>query len=263
MKSPAQIEPSITLPDRFRLDGKRALVTGSSRGIGAALACALAEAGAEVIVHARRESDATSELLAGWEARGWRGQLVTADLEARESAHELAKACGDVDILVLNAAIQNRCAFGDLTATGMAPEVGVNLVRPIELVQRFAPAMQRQGWGRILFIGSVQEVRPRPQLALYAALKNATANLVTNLARMYGPDGITVNNLAPGLIATDRTAAALQNDATRKAFHEAIPLRRIGQPEDCAGAALLLCSEAGAYINGATLRVDGGLGLNG
>ena len=107
-------------------------------------------------------------------------------------------------------------------------------------------------------VGSIQEAKPNPRLVVYAALKSAQTNMIVNLARQYAARGVTLNNLAPGAIGTERNAAVLDDPAYRARVEEQIPAKRIGIPQDCVGACLLLCSEAGAYITGSTLFADGG-----
>src|SRR5690606_3828882 len=121
--------------------------------------------------------------------------------------------------------------------------------------------MLAQKWGRIIMVGSVQEVKPSPQMTVYAALKSATANLITNLSLQYGKHGITVNNLAPGVIETGRNEEVLKNEEFAERIRQQIPVGYFGQPQDCAGIALLLCGEAGRYINGQTIYCDGGMSV--
>jgi NAD(P)-dependent dehydrogenase (short-subunit alcohol dehydrogenase family) len=121
--------------------------------------------------------------------------------------------------------------------------------------------MQGRRWGRILTIGSVQQVRPHPAMLVYSATKSALVNLVRNLAPQLAPDGITVNNLAPGAIVTGRNEQVLADETYRRQVLAKIPAGYIGEPGDCAGLAVLLCSEAGRYITGQDLFVDGGMGL--
>jgi NAD(P)-dependent dehydrogenase (short-subunit alcohol dehydrogenase family) len=116
--------------------------------------------------------------------------------------------------------------------------------------------MAERGWGRVVAVGSVQQVRPHPQMLVYAGTKAAQLNWTMNLARQYGGRGVTVNNLAPGAIRTARNEAQMRTEEA--ALVERIPAGRLGRPDDLAGAALLLCSDAGSYINGANLYVDGG-----
>jgi NAD(P)-dependent dehydrogenase (short-subunit alcohol dehydrogenase family) len=140
-------------------------------------------------------------------------------------------------------------------------QMQVNFHATLQLFQAAAPAMARQRWGRLVSVGSVQERRPHPEMPVYAASKSALENLVRNLAKQLGADGITVNNLCPGVFATDRNAEALGNPAYAEKVRNAIPLRDFAEPEDAAGAALLLCSDAGRYMTGITLCVDGGMSV--
>jgi NAD(P)-dependent dehydrogenase (short-subunit alcohol dehydrogenase family) len=134
-------------------------------------------------------------------------------------------------------------------------------VATLRLIQLCEPAMTARRWGRILTIGSVQQSRPHPDMAIYAASKSAQLNLVPNLARQLAPFGVTINNLAPGVISTDRNADALADAVYAAQVRAKIPAGRFGDPGDCTGAALLLCSEAGRYITGQDLYVDGGMAL--
>src|SRR5262249_3953317 len=136
--------------------------------------------------------------------------------------------------------------------------VAANIRATIELLQNTVPAMAERGFGRVVTLGSIQEAKPNPALLVYAALKSAQANMALNLARQYAARGVTLNNLAPGAIATDRNRAVLSDRAYKARVESMIPAGRIGAPDDCAGACLLLCSDAGSYINGQTLFVDGG-----
>jgi NAD(P)-dependent dehydrogenase (short-subunit alcohol dehydrogenase family) len=137
-------------------------------------------------------------------------------------------------------------------------EVDVNLRSTLELIAAGRPHMSAQRWGRVVLIGSIQSVKPNSMLTVYAALKAASVNLAKNLARQLAGDGITVNVLSPGAIATDRNAAVLADPGYRARVEAQIPLGRVGEADDCVGAALLLCSDAGRYITGVELFVDGG-----
>jgi len=166
-----------------------------------------------------------------------------------------------VDILVLNASIELLEPYGDISEETFARQIEINLRAPLQLVQALLPGMQARGWGRVLAIGSIQQLRPHPQMLVYAGAKAAQLNWVRNLARYEAGGGVTVNNLAPGTIWTARNDARLSDPATRREMEQRIPLGRLGKPEDLVGAALLLCSDAGSYINGADLLVDGGLAV--
>jgi NAD(P)-dependent dehydrogenase (short-subunit alcohol dehydrogenase family) len=160
---------------------------------------------------------------------------------------------------VLAASIQYRKPFDEVVPEEIDRQVQVNFCATIEILQSALPAMRERGFGRILLIGSVNQTRPEPELSVYGALKSAQANLALNLARHFGPFGVTVNNLSPGLVATERNRWRRQDaDAWAEIERNSSPLGRAGTPEEIVGAALLLCSAAGSFINGADLQVTGG-----
>jgi NAD(P)-dependent dehydrogenase (short-subunit alcohol dehydrogenase family) len=165
-------------------------------------------------------------------------------------------AFGVVDILVLNASIELVEPWTEISRERFDRQVAVNLRSTLELLQALVPAMQARGWGRVVTIGSVQQQRPHPSMLVYAGSKAMQHNWVLSLARQVGGSGVTVNNLAPGAIATARNREQLAREGERLLGN--IPAGRFGRPEDLVGAALLLCSDAGSYINGASLLVDGG-----
>lgn len=253
------------MKELLNLVGKRALVTGSSQGIGRAIAVALAEFGADVMVHCARDIAKAEAVRAEVEGYGSRSGITVADLAdpgAADKIHnETLAALGPVDILVLNASVQIRRPWQEITLDEYRRQIDVNLGASIWLIQKFAPAMQSRRWGRILTIGSVQEVRPHPAMLVYSATKAAVENLARNLAPQLAPDGVTINNLAPGAIATGRNEQVLADESYRHQLLTKIPAGYIGEPVDCAGLAVLLCSEAGRYITGQDLFVDGGMGL--
>ncbi len=223
----------------FRLDGRVALVTGSSRGIGLAIADTLENHGARVIRHG----------------------LQTADLSSSEETARLLSTCGPVDILVLNASCQYYQTIEEFAPEDFVKQADVNLRSSFQLIQGVIPGMRGKNWGRVLAIGSINQWKQSPRLAVYAATKAALSNLMQNCARTYAACGMTFNTLAPGVIATDRNRAALAEPSCSEQLLATIPARRFGTPADCAGAALLLCSEAGAYITGADIPVAGGMQL--
>lgn len=255
-----------SLPVSFTLAGRRALVTGSSRGIGAAIAMALAEAGADVVVHYTGDEAHAREVSARIAALGRRTGIVQADLGADDGARKTwdgaLAALGGIDILVLNASIQTRKPWLEFTRADIDRHVAVNYRGSLELLQLAAPGMTERKWGRIVTLGSVQETRPHPEMLVYSSLKHAQTGLVLGLARQLAPHGVTINNLAPGVIRTDRNSAALADAGYAEKVRAAIPAGFFGESADCAGAALLLCSDAGRYITGQNLFVDGGLGLS-
>lgn len=255
----------MNIPSLFDLSGRAALVTGSSRGIGRAIALGLAECGAAVAVHGTKSAKALEETLADVRERSPRGVAVTGDLGEPEVPSRIiadaTAALGTIDILVLNASIQIRKPWSEVTQAEAEQQMQVNVHASLRMIQAASPAMRAKKWGRILTIGSVQQRRPHPDMVVYAASKSAQENLVRNLAKQLGRDGITVNNLAPGVITTDRNAVALSDEAYAARVRDMIPMRAFGEAGDCVGAALVLCSDAGRYITGQDLYVDGGMGL--
>lgn len=245
--------------DDFSLVGRRALVTGSSEGIGRAIALRLARAGAEVVTHglAANEDAVASEIAAA----GGAARYVAVDLAAPGGAAALAEAAGAVDVLVSNVAMQIVQPLGEVDMAAMSRQFQLNFVAAVELIQLCLPAMREKGWGRIVTIGSVQERQPNPRMLTYAALKSAQVNLVESLARQVAADGVTVNNVAPGVILTRRSTALLTDPAYAAQIKARIPIGYFGAAEDVAGAALLLCGDAGRYITGATIPVSGGMHL--
>jgi len=247
----------------FRLDGRTALVTGARREIGRAIALGLAAQGALVAVHhlgSDEESRDAAEVVGLIRDGGGRAEAFAGDFAADGAGAALARqvvaAFGVVDILVLNASIELVEPWTEISRERFDRQVAVNLRSTLELLQALVPAMQARGWGRVVTIGSVQQQRPHPSMLVYAGSKAMQHNWVLSLARQVGGSGVTVNNLAPGAIATARNREQLAREGERLLGN--IPAGRFGRPEDLVGAALLLCSDAGSYINGASLLVDGG-----
>jgi NAD(P)-dependent dehydrogenase (short-subunit alcohol dehydrogenase family) len=252
----------MSIIDQFRLNGRTALVTGARREIGRAIALTLAELGASLAIHhagsAEEAADADAVVQeieqAGGVARAF-GQDFSCDDAGRLLAASVS-AWAAVDILVLNASIELPEAYEDISRAHFDQQIAVNLRTPLELLQSLVPPMAERGWGRVLTIGSVQQMRPHPKMMVYAGTKAAQWNWMRNLARQFGGKGVTVNNLAPGAILTARNRAQMAVEGA--ALVERIPAGRLGHPHDLRGAAALLCSDAGAYINGVNLYVDGG-----
>lgn len=248
--------------DRFRLTNRTALVTGARREIGRAIALALAGAGARLAIHhagtAEEAADADA-VVREIEQGGGTARAFAQDFALDDAGHHLSAAVtawSPVDILVLNASIELPESYQAIARERFDKQIAVNLRSPLELLQDMVPPMGARGWGRVVAIGSVQQVRPHPQMMVYAGTKAAQLNWAWNLARQFGGQGVTVNNLAPGAILTARNRTQMATEGA--ALAQRIPAGRLGQPDDLVGAALLLCSDAGAYINGANLYVDGG-----
>ena len=246
----------------FRLDGRRALVTGARRGLGRAIAQALVEAGARVVISHEGSAD-MAEAAASATAIGASAALP-ADLAAPEAPAALIAATaallGGLDILVCNAAAERREALEEIAAESTDLLLAVNIRATLLLVQAAVPHLAREG-GRILLLGSVQAIRPNAHQLVYAATKAAIGNLNRNLAKQLASRGIAVNLLAPGAIATEGNATALAQPGYRAAVEARIPAGRLGVPGDVAGAAVFLCGPAAGYVTGAELAVDGGLAL--
>lgn len=239
----------------FDLKGKRALVTGATQGIGFAIAEALASHGAKVFVCGASSEEKTKNAA----AKIPNAEPVTYDLSRADCAEYIFGKTGYVDILVLNASIQIRKAWNLITAEEFELQMNTNFRASFSLIQKYAPHMQESGWGRILTVGSVQQYKPHRDMLIYAASKAAQLNMVENLAKQLAPFGVTVNNIAPGVILTPRNDEALSDSEYAAAVLRGIPSGFEGKPTDCAAAALLLCSEEGRYITGADLPIDGGM----
>lgn len=249
----------------FDLGGRCALVTGSSRGIGRAIAERLGQAGADVVIHTDHD-EAPAEQAAGViRGFGRRSAVLRIPLGPTDAARQVfagaVAALGRVDILVSGVAVDIPQPWREVDEASIDRQFAINYRSAFQLIQLAAAGMAERGWGRILTIGSVQEAKPHPNMCVYASLKSAQAALVQNLARQLASSGVTINNLSPGVILTDRNTDRLADETYRRAVLDKIPAARFGLPVDCGGPALLLCSDAGGYVTGQTLFVDGGMSL--
>ena len=266
-------ESQETLPEPVRtkrFEGRRVLVTGGSRGIAAAIARALASEGARVAINFSASADASAgkseaarALVAEIEAGGGSAQAIEQDLTVAGGGRALVEKAiaglGSIDGLVLSASIQRHVPFLRQSPEDVDAQFRINLHANIEILQAVLPPMVKAGFGRILTIGSIQEVAPSPEMPIYALTKAALKNLVENLAIQAGPHGVTINNLAPGLIQTDRNAHRRADpDQWQKLTRSANPVGRAGTPEDLVGAAIHLLSKEAGFITGATLYATGG-----
>lgn len=237
---------------------KKALVTGSSRGIGRAIAIRLAKDGYKVIVHGAGRIEKANETAEIIRNNGGEAEVVMYDLCNVEKIEEFAKKLGNIDILVLNASLQYDTYIEDLTPNDVIKHFICNVVSSFMLIQAVLPYMKEQKWGRIVTIGSVNEKKPIPKLMAYSASKAAQANISLSLSTQVAKDGITVNNVAPGVIYTDRNVEALSDFEYAKKVTDSIPVGFYGEPDDCAAIVSLLCSEEGRYITGQNIFIDGG-----
>lgn len=237
---------------------KTAFITGSSRGIGRAIALRLAADGFRVILHGVSESKHIKELKNEIEQSGGTAEIAAANLCDLEATKGLAAAVSSADVLVLNASLQYRTPWQEITTEACYEQLNCNFVSSMMLIQAAVPHMKASGWGRIITIGSVQEAKPHPDMLVYSASKAAQTNMMQSLSLQLAKDGITVNNVAPGVIYTDRNVEALSDPEYAKKVADSIPVGFYGEPEDCAGIVSLLCSDEGRYITGQSIYVDGG-----
>ena len=237
---------------------KTALITGSSRGIGKAIALRLACEGYRVLVHGVTESDKLKETAEEIRKNGGVVECIAANLCNIEETKKLAEKMENIDVLILNASLQYRNPWLEITTEEAYEQINCNFVSSLTLIQAAVPYMKTKGWGRVITIGSVQEAKPHPDMLVYSATKAAQTNMVQSLSLQLAKDGITVNNVAPGVIYTDRNVVALSDKEYAKKVTDSIPVGFYGEPDDCAGIVSLLCSEEGRYITGQCIFVDGG-----
>ncbi len=247
--------------EAFQLKGKNALVTGSSRGLGAAIAIALAEAGANVGCHGRSaDGKATSETIRRMGSKSFYFAGDMSDAEVYPALiGKTVEEFGSIDILVNNAGMIRRVPAIEYSQNDWNEVIAVNLTSVFRLSQLAAQNMlQRKAKGKIVNVVSVLSFQGGILVPAYAAAKGGVAQLTKALANEWASKGINVNAIAPGYMATDNTTA-LRNDPQRSwQIMERIPAGRWGEPNDVAGAALFLCSSASEYVHGHILTVDGG-----
>ncbi|MEQ9640038.1 MAG: glucose 1-dehydrogenase [Alphaproteobacteria bacterium] len=246
----------------FSAAGRVALVTGSTRGIGLAMARALAEQGAIAVLHGRNEADAEARA-AELRADGLQAVAVGGDLAEPENTRALVPAAiakaGKVDILINNAGAIHRAELAEHTEADWRHVVEVNLNATFLLCQAAAGDMRPRGWGRIINTASIHSVSSRPTIPAYVSTKHAINGLTKALATELGSTGITVNAIGPGYIDTEFNAALINNESFDAMVKSRTPVGRWGHSDDMAGAAVFLASDAAAYVNGHLLVVDGGM----
>ncbi|MFG3340049.1 SDR family NAD(P)-dependent oxidoreductase [Glycomyces sp. NPDC048151] len=252
------------LSELFSLEGRVAVVTGGSSGIGKAIATALARAGARVVVVARgREAlAATVDELA---AHGCEAAWVSADLSSRVGIRTAAAAAvepfGEPDILVNSAGINLRPPMGEIDEDVWDQTMTVNLEAPFLLGQRFGPGMAARGFGRIIHVTSQQAHRAFVQSGAYGVSKGALESLARSQAEAWSPQGVTANTLVPGFVMTPLNERLASDPEKVAALAERTLIGRNGLAEDFAGAAVFLASRASAYVTGQAVFVDGGLSV--
>lgn len=253
--------------DHFSMKGKTAIVTGSSRGIGRAIAVLYARAGANVVVTSRK-ADACQAVVDQIRGEGGEAIAVSCNISSKEQILALVDACeaayGPADVLVCNAAVNPYYGpMAQIPDDAFAKVMNVNILSNLWLVNRVAPKMAERGAGSIVIISSIAGVTGSRVLGAYAISKAADMQLARNLALEWGKQGIRANCIAPGLVKTDFAKALWSNPETLAGALKSSPLNMIGEPDDIAGAALLLGSNAGRFITGTTIIVDGGATIGG
>jgi gluconate 5-dehydrogenase len=245
----------------FDLSGRVALVTGAHRGLGYAMARALATAGADLVIAARNTKDLETAARRIREHAGVSIEVITADLSRPGSGETLLiaaeKLSGHVDILLHNAGLSTPERIDELTDLTWDDTIAVNLTAGMELTRAVAPRMRARGWGRIIYTSSTFAEVSAPNRASYSASKSGIRGLMRAAAIDLGGDGITVNCIAPGPFLTEMTDRNVTGDA-RQQYADATALGRWGNPDELAGPIVLLASEAGSFITGTTIFVDGG-----
>jgi 3-oxoacyl-[acyl-carrier protein] reductase len=248
------------------LAGRAALITGGSRGIGAACCRLLARAGCDIGINYRHRRDRAAALGAEIEKLGRRVALLEADvidpMQVDAMVQQAAGELGGIDILVNNAGIWTDAAIETMTDADWARMLGVNLTGAFHLCRSVIPSMRARGGGSIVNIASTAGQRGEARHAHYAASKGGLIALTKSLAVELAEHSIRVNAVAPGWIRTDMTEAFLEPDRIDESLKEPIPLGRPGEPEDVAGPVVFLCSDLARHITGATLNVNGGAVLS-
>ena len=254
--------PPTVLSDR--LLGRKALITGSSKGIGRGIAVRLAQEGADVVINYNSDPRGAEDALKEVTALGRNGAIIRANLgsvtEVRDLVAQASEALGGLDVLVNNAGIEKHAAFWDVTEDDFDAVLDVNLKGVFFATQAFVKQCMASGRpGKIVNISSVHEELAFPNFAAYCASKGGVRMLTRTLAVELGPLGITINSIAPGAIETPINAVLLNDPTKLQSLLGQIPLARLGKPDDVAGLAVFLASSDSDYVTGTTYLIDGGL----
>lgn len=267
LSSPASKTKPFYFMKAFDLDGKVAIITGSSKGIGKAMAVTLAEAGAKVVISSRKQ-DAVDEVAAALRAKGLEAVGIACHVGDASQRQELVtktvEAYGRIDILINNAAINPTYGpVEDAPEEAFDKIMNVNVKAVWHLSNLCLPHLQENGGGSVINISSVEGLHPGFGLGLYSMSKAAVLMLTKNQAKEWGKHGIRANVICPGLVKTKLSAALWQNEKLLKQLENHLPLGRMAMPEEMTGLALLLASEAGSYMTGGVYTADGGYLIGG
>lgn len=236
---------------------KRVLVTGSTQGIGKAIACEFVKNGYEVIIHCSKDikkAEYVCKEIGAYKA-------ITCDLADMNDVHSIYEKTGNIDILILNASVQFKEKWNEINEESMDRQYTVNVKSTLKLIQTYLPYMIEKRMGRIITVGSVNQYRQHPELVFYSATKCAVMSIIKNVAKQVACYNVTLNNIAPGAIATPRNESVYNDEEKRKEVERSIPMGRFGQPSDCVGAVMMLCGDQGSYITGSDIVIDGGMRL--
>lgn len=248
----------------FDLTGRVALVTGGSKGLGLAMARGLAEAGADIVISSRHENELQSALDKILTGTSRKGAYVVADMSKRADARRLAdialEKMGRIDILINNAGTNAPQAIDQITDETWDRVIEINLNSIMVLTRALVPQMKQRNWGRIIHISSVMGLVSKEKRNVYSVTKSALLGLARASALDLGEFGITVNCIAPGPFLTDLPMSLLSSEE-KEEFARTTAMKRWGDPKELIGPALLLATDAGSYITGACLVVDGGFVL--
>jgi len=245
----------------YSLLGKTALITGASRGIGREFALTLAQCGADIVVNYVSNEQKALEVKEEIESLGRRCLLAKSDLSNKNCANEIAQVINKVDILILNASVQYRNNLQNIACEEFDEQINCNFRSAFLLIQKFVPHMIENKWGRIITVGSVQELKPHPQMLIYSSTKAALTLMAKSLAIQLAPYGITVNSIAPGVILTDRNEDVLADEDYRNSTLNKIPMGCFGNTSDLSGMLKVLCTDEGRYITGQNIFIDGAMGI--
>lgn len=256
-----------TIKDKFNLEGKIAIITGSSKGIGKAIAKAFAECGATVVISSRKQ-DACDEVVTKFKALGLKAIAIECNVGNPASRKYLAEKtiseCGGIDILVNNAA--SNPVYGPIEEASLDAFdkiMNVNVKAPWDLANKCLDSMKSRGGGSVINISSIEGEHPGYGLGLYSTSKAAISMLTKNQAKEWGKHNIRANAICPGLIQTKFSAALWNDEKVMHHINKKLPLGRMGQSEEIASVALLLASDAGSYITGSLQVADGGFLISG